>query len=140
MSRDNLVWSLLLTILTIPCSLAAPSQSDIDSFWVKFKNAVSTGDKDTVAELTRFPLEMPYGTKSVNTRSDFIHRYDSIMNMEANAQRCFSNAKLEKHENQYEIACTFKQEPETSEDRPIVYSFTRTKTGWKFSGIDNVNE
>lgn len=121
-------------------SSAAQAQSNINDFWKKFKTAVVKGDKAAVANLTDFPLEMPFGFKSIKSKADFIRRYAQIMNLEANAKRCFQNANLEKQGNRYEIACTFKSEPESSNNRPIVYYFTKTKTGWKFAGLDNINE
>lgn len=127
-----------LGILTL--TNVANAQQDINKFWKNFKTAVVRGDKNTVANLTKFSLSMPYGVKSVRTKTEFIRRYDKIMNLEANAKRCFQNAKLEKQGNRYEIACTFKSEPESSDNRPIVYYFMRTKTGWKFAGLDNINE
>ena len=127
-------------LATLIFSSAAQAQSNINDFWKKFKTAVVKGDKAAVANMTRFPLEMPYGVKSVKSKPDFIRRYDKIMNLEANAKRCFQNANLEKQGNRYEIACTFKSEPESSDNRPIVYYFTKTKIGWKFAGLDNINE
>jgi hypothetical protein len=121
-------------------SVSAQAQSDFNSFWTNFKTAVVKVDKNAVAGMTKFPLSMPYGVKSVKTKADFLKRYDKIMNMEANSKRCFQNGNAEKQGNRYEIACNFKSEPESSNDRPIVYYFTKTKTGWKFAGLDNINE
>jgi len=123
-------------------TLNVSAQTDVNAFWKNFKTAVVKGDKLTVASMTSFPLELPFGHKSVKTKADFIKRYDKIMNMEANAKRCFQVQNIKKDENttRYYIDCTFKGEPETSDNRPIVYYFTKTKTGWKFSGLDNINE
>lgn len=139
--RKNRVCLLFIIGIGFLCAaLNASAQTDINTFWTKFKAAVVKGDKNAVAGMTNFPLSMPFGHKSVKTKADFIKRYDKIMNMEANAKRCFQNANLEKQGNRYEIACTFKSEPESSDNRPIVYYFTKTKTGWKFAGLDNINE
>jgi len=54
--------------------------------------AVIAGDKATVAEMTKFPLSMPYSVKAVTTKSDFLRRYDEIFNGETNAAQCFRNA------------------------------------------------
>lgn len=123
-------------------TLNVSAQTDINVFWGKFKTAVVKGDKLAVAGMTKFPLSMPYGVKSVKTKADFIKRYDKIINMEANAKRCFQAQKPQKDDNSkdYFVACTFKGEPESSDNRPIVYYFTKTKTGWKFSSLDNINE
>jgi hypothetical protein len=116
------------------------AKDDFNSFWKKFKSAVVNGDKNAVAGMTKFPLSMPYGVKSIKSKAYFLKHYDEIMNHEANAKRCFKVAKLEKYEKYYEIGCTFKQNDESSEDRPISYIFEKTKSGWKFVGIDNINE
>lgn len=121
-------------------SSSARAQSDFNSFWTKFKTAVVNNNKNTVANLTKFPLSMPYGVKSVKTRADFIRRYDKILNLEAHAKRCFQAIAPEKNGKYYTVNCTFKSEPESSDNRPIFYYFEKTKTGWKFTGLDNVNE
>jgi hypothetical protein len=106
-------------------SAAANAQTDFNNFWTKFKAAVVSGNKSDVANLTKFPLAMPFGVKSIRSKADFVRRYSNIMNMEANAKRCFQNAAPEKQGNRYEIYCTFKTEPESSDNRPI---------------LDNINE
>ena len=121
-------------------SAAANAQTDFNNFWTKFKAAVIGGNKSDVANLTKFPLAMPFGVKSIRSKADFVRRYSNIMNMEANAKRCFQNAAPEKQGNRYEIYCTFKTEPESSDNRPILYYFERTKAGWRFTGLDNINE
>lgn len=121
-------------------STSVSAQSDFDAFWTKFKTAVVAGDKVAVANMSKFPLAMPYGYGDIRTRAEFLKRYDKIMNMEANVKRCFQATKPEKHEKAYGVWCTFKGEPETSDNRPIEYYFVKTKTGWKFAGIDNINE
>lgn len=136
--------SLIIGILSVGflfATLNVSAQTDINAFWAKFKTAVAKGDKNAVANMTRFPLLMPFGVKSVKTKADFIKRYDKILNMEANAKRCFQAQNIEKdNANRYFVTCTFKSEPESSDNRPIVYYFEKTKLGWKFSSLDNVNE
>lgn len=121
---------------------ATQAQSNINVFWAKLKSAVVKGDKTTVANMVKFPFGMPYGHRSVRTKADFIKRYEKIMNLEANVKRCFQTTKLEKYDqsNDYFVSCTFKSEPESSDNRPILYYFTKTKAGWKFAGLDNINE
>lgn len=121
-----------------PASVSA--QTDFDAFWTKFKAAVINNNKAAVANLTQFPLEMPYGVKDVRTRAAFLKDYASILNKEADARRCFQATKPVRHEKAYAVWCTFKDEPESSENRPIGYYFAKTRTGWKFVGIDNINE
>ena len=132
-------------LLTVILSLAIltstiNAQNDFSVFWTKFKTAVKKGDKATVASLIKFPVSMPYGIRAVKTKADFLTRYNKIFNGEANATRCFENAKPEKIRGRYEVACTFKSEPESSDNRPIVYAFDLTKQGWRFVSLDNINE
>ena len=118
----------------------ASAQTDFAVFWKKFSSAVMAGDKAKVSEMTKFPLSMQYGVKAVKAKSDFARRYDEIFNGEANAAQCFRNAKPQKESGRYEIYCPFKKTPNDKENTPIRFIFELTKSGWKFSGLDNINE
>ncbi len=118
----------------------AEAQNDFNSFWKKFKTAVVKGNKNAVAGMTKFPLSMPYGVKTVRTKAEFIRRYNRILNLEANAGRCFQITAPEKDGKRYSVNCTFKQLPESDTNRPIYYYFEKTKTGWMFASLDNINE
>lgn len=39
------------------------AQGEFSSFWAKFKSVVVAGDKTAVADMTKFPLSMPYEVK-----------------------------------------------------------------------------
>jgi len=116
------------------------AETDFSAFFNKFRSAVVAADKPTVAEMTKFPLSMPYLVKAVKTRSDFLRRYDEIFNGEANAAQCFRNAEPRKESGRYEIYCPFKETPNDKENAPIRFLFELTKNGWKFTGLDNINE
>jgi hypothetical protein len=116
------------------------AQDDFHAFWAKFKTAVASNDKAAVAGMTNFPLSMPYGVETVKSKAEFLDEYDGILNMEADAKRCFQATEPEKYGARYGIYCAFKQEPESSDDRPIEYVFEETKAGWRFTGLDNTNE
>jgi hypothetical protein len=131
----------LAIMIGLSATLGVSAQTEVQKFWKKFKAAVVRNDKKAVASMTRFPLSMPFGFGDVKSRADFIRRYDRIINMEANAKRCFKAQTLAKGaDGRWFVGCTFKSEPESSDNRPIVYYFTKTKRGWKFSGLDNINE
>jgi hypothetical protein len=103
--------------------LASPSafaQNDFAAFWKRFSAAVIAGDKATVAEMTKFPLSMPYGIKAVKTKSDFLRRYNEVFNGEASAAQCFRDAKPQKESGRYEIYCPFKATPNDKKTRPSV--------------------
>jgi hypothetical protein len=110
-------------------------------FWKKFKAAIADGDKVAVAEMTKFPLSMPYGVKAVKNKEDVLRRYSEIFKGEANAVQCFASGKPRKESTQrYEIYCPFKEAPNDSKNAPIRFVFELSKGGWKFAGLDNVNE
>lgn len=117
------------------------AQSDFSAFWKKFSSAVITGEKATVAEMTKFPLSMPYGIKAVKDKKDFLRRYNEVFKGEANAAQCFRSAEPQKESaRRYEIYCPFKESLNDKENAPIRFIFELTKSGWKFAGLDNINE
>jgi len=128
----------ILILLLVPNAFA---QTDFSAFWKKFSSAVIAGEKATVAEMTKFPLSMPYGVKAVKDKEDFLRRYNEIFKGEANATQCFRSAEPQKESaRQYEIYCPFKESPDDKENAPIRFIFELTKSGWKFAGLDNINE
>jgi aminopeptidase N len=117
------------------------AHTDFSAFWKKFKAAVTAGDKAAIAEMTKFPLSMPYEVKAVKNKENFLRRYDEVFKGEANAAQCFGKAEPHKQsDRQYDIYCPFKETPEDKEDTPIRFIFELTKSGWKFVGLDNINE
>ncbi len=84
---------------------------------------------------------MQYRVKSVKTKAEFLKRYKEIFDGEADAAKCFVKAKLEKENSKrYGVFCGFKATPNDKENMPIEYIFELTKSGWKFVGLDNINE
>ncbi len=139
-TRVLLVALLLGLLVGLPTTSSGQGDPSINAFWEKFRTAVIQKDKTTVANLSGFPIEMPYMVREVKTRAQFLRRYNEIFNGEADAAKCFRTAKpaTEKERpKQFYVTCSMKDGgPET----PIVYWFTRTRSGWKFVGLDNVNE
>src|SRR5437762_10426949 len=133
------IW--LVGILILLLSPNAFAQTDFSAFWKKFKPAVVAGDKAAVAEMTKFPLSMPYLVKAVKTKADFLRRYDEIFKGEASAAQCFRSAEPHKEsDRRYEIYCPFKETPDDRENAPIRFVFELTKGSWRFVGLDNINE
>lgn len=127
-----------LILLSFPTAFA---ESDFATFWKKFKSAVIAGDKTAVVEMTKFPVSMSYGVKAVKNKEDLLRRYNEIFKGEANAAQCFAKAEPRKESGQrYEIYCPFKETPNDMENAPIRFMFELTKGGWRFAGLDNVNE
>ena len=133
------IW--LAGILIVAILPSAFAQTDFPVFWKKFSSAVIAGDKATVADMTAFPLSTPAFQKPINDKEDFLRRYDEVFNGEADAAQCFKSAGPEKDSTgSYEIYCPFKDTPDDEENAPIRFVFELTKTGWKFTGLDNINE
>jgi hypothetical protein len=128
----------ILILLLFPSAFA---QTDFSAFWKKFKVAVIAGDKAKVAEMTKFPLSMPYEVKAVKNKEDFLRRYNEIFKGEANAAQCFRSAEPHKESAGHcEIYCPFKDTPNDWENAPIRFEFELTKGSWRFVGLDNINE
>jgi aminopeptidase N len=131
----------LAGVLILLFSSNVLAQSEFSTFWKNFRSAVIAGDKTTVAEMAKFPLSMPYSVKAVKNREDFLRRYSEIFKGEANAVQCFASAKPQKNSaRRYETYCPFKDTPDDWENAPIRFVFELTKIGWKFVGLDNINE
>jgi hypothetical protein len=133
---------LTLVVLVQSFSIAGKSvQRDpsIQTFWIKFKAAVIKGDKTAVAQMSQFPIELEYGIPSVKTSAQLIKRYREVFNGETNAAKCFAESKPEvdpQNSKRFTVGCKI----ENTGDVVIIYGFVRTKTGWKFNSLDNINE
>ena len=120
------------------CSAQTPRQPDtFKVFWQKFKTAVIQSDKETVASLSRFPIKMSFGKTSIKNKAQLLRRYREVFNEQTNAAQCFNKKDPEKEAGSagFSIAC-----PDEAGNEVVVYSFAPTKTGWKFTGLDNLNE
>lgn len=116
----------------------AHSDNSIQVFWEKFRAAVIKGDKALVADLSQFPISMPYGLPTVRTRAQLIKRYRDVFSHETDAAKCFTTAQPEIDQARpkiFTVACK-----NAAGDEVIIYSFARARTGWRFNGLDNINE
>ena len=109
-----------------------------DTFWEQFKAAVSKKDVDAVAALSKFPIGMSYGIASVKSKLELRKRYGQVFNEQTDAATCFSKARPEidpENAKHFTVAC-----PDAAGNEVVIYHFTQTRTGWKFTGLDNLNE
>ena len=109
-----------------------------DTFWQQFKTAVSNKDVDAIATLSRFPIGMSYGIPTVKSKVDLRKRYRKVFNEQSDAAACFSKAKPETdpdNAKHFTVAC-----PDAAGNEVVIYHFNETKSGWKFTGMDNLNE
>ena len=114
------------------------SESARTAFWEKFKAAVIKKDKAAVAALSQFPISMPYGMRTVRGRAELIRRYRDVFNHEGDAAICFAESKPESdpaRPKEFTVGCK-----NGAGDEVVIYSFVLTKAGWRFNGLDNLNE
>lgn len=135
---------LSLSLMLIGFALAQASaaqvqtEASIQVFWERFKAAVIKGDKGAVADLSQFPIAMPYGMRVIKNRVQLIKRYREVFDSEANAAECFREARPETEKekpNEFSVVCKNAAGHEV-----VIYSFGRTRNGWRFKGLDNLNE
>ena len=129
----------LILVIAVSLTVGATQTSDsFESFWQNFRTAVSKRDVATVAKLSKFPIEMSYGIPSVKNKAQLTRRYRQVFNEQTNAAACFEKAKPEVNADNpklYSVAC-----PDAAGNEVVIYHFEQTRTGWKFAGLDNLNE
>jgi hypothetical protein len=139
MMKKRFIVFLILGTFVFTSQVSA--QTDFNDFWKKFKTAVSQNDKTALADLTKYPLEMPYGVASIKNKTQFSRSFGKIFNGETNAAKCFAKAKpVKENAKTYTVSCGFKGDENNADNAPILYKFELTKTGWRFAGLDNINE
>ena len=119
-------------------SSANQAPDDFKVYWEKFKTAVIKADKNTVADLSGFPLGMSYGIRSIKNKPELLRRYAEVFNKQTNAAKCFAAKEPEKDEanpKKFSVAC-----PDSAGNEVVVYEFERGKAGWRFVRLDNLNE
>jgi hypothetical protein len=117
---------------------AVQNDASIDAFWERFRAAVIRRDRPVVANLSHYPIEMPYGIPTIRSRAQLLRRYRDAFDTQANAAQCFRDARPEinqKQPREFSVGC--KNE---AGDEVVIYFFSRTRSGWKFTALDNINE
>jgi hypothetical protein len=105
--------------------------AEAELFWSNFQAAVAKNDGDSVTEMTKFPLSMPYGVRSVKSRLEFKKRYTRIF--DAETRKCFSEAKPQwdgENDSKFSIKC----------GEAMMYWFEKVNGRFLFAAVDNVNE
>ena len=125
-------------LTTLSLLLLLTGAESAETFWQTFKTAVSKRDVETIARLSKFPLGMSYGIPSIKTKAQLSRRYRQVFNEQTDAAACFSKAKIEmdpQNAKRFTVAC-----PDAAGNEVVIYNFEQTRTGWKFAGLDNLNE
>lgn len=126
------------TITTLSLLFLLTGAETTETFWQSFKTAVGKHDVETIARLSKFPIGMSYGIPSIKTKAQLAKRYRQLFNEQTNAAACFEKAKPEvdaDNPKRFTVAC-----PDAAGNDVVVYQFEQTRTGWKFTGLDNLNE
>ncbi len=126
------------TITTLSLLFLLSGVDATEAFWQSFKTAVGKHDVDTIARLSKFPIEMSYGIPSIKTKAQLAKRYRQLFNEQTNAATCFEKAKPEvdaDNPKRFSVTC-----PDAAGNEVVVYHFEQTRAGWKFTGLDNLNE
>jgi hypothetical protein len=129
-----------ITTLSLVLVLAGSSlaSNSFETFWESFKTAVSKRDVETIARLSKFPIGLSYGIPSIRTKAQLTKRYKQLFNEQSDAAACFAKAKPEKDAQDpkhFSVAC-----PDAAGNEVVIYHFEQTRAGWKFTGLDNLNE
>jgi len=126
------------TIITLSLLLFSARPDSTGTFWQSFKTAVSKADIETIARLSKFPLSMSYGIPVIRTKAQLTRRYRQVFKEQTDAAACFEKAKPEMdadNSKHFTVAC-----PDAAGNEVVIYHFEQTRTGWKFAGLDNINE
>jgi len=126
------------TLTTLSLLLLLSGAESAETFFQNFKTAVSKHDVETIARLSKFPIAMSYGIPAVRTKAQLTRRYRQIFNEQTDAAACFSKAKIEmdpENAKRFTVAC-----PDAAGNEVVIYHFEQTPTGWRFTGLDNLNE
>ena len=135
------IMTLSLVLLLASSSLASgfkQTNNSFDTFWETFKAAVSKRDVVTIARLSKFPIGMSYGIPSIRTKAQLSKRYKQLFSEQSDAAACFAKAKPEKdaeNSKRFSVAC-----PDAAGNEVVIYHFEQTRTGWKLTALDNLNE
>jgi hypothetical protein len=140
-SKDLMAGKLIAVLISFALftsSFGQDNNNDFKVFWGKFKTAVVNSDKNTVASLSKFPIGMSYGIRSIKTKAELIRRYKEVFNQQTDAAKCFAAKEPEKdstNSRKYSVAC-----PDAAGNEVVIYEFERGAGGWKFVRLDNINE
>ena len=131
---------LALTFATnlVPASGAGVQQTDpsLQTFWAKFKLAVTKGDKESIAAMSQFPIEMPYGFPAIKTKAQLIKRYRELFTVQADAKKCFAAAQPRvEAKNGFTIGCKDHGGMDN-----VQYGFAKKRGVWKLIFLDNIAE
>lgn len=93
--------------------------------------AVISGDRETVAHLSKFPIGMLYPASNIKNRSELRQRFREVFVAQVNASECFTRTQPSRDtENRelFTVACRYDKGSDAA-----AYQFEHTESGWRFS-------
>jgi hypothetical protein len=109
----------------------AQSDDSFQSFWTRFKMAVISGGRETVAHLSKFPIGMSFPATNIKNRSELRQRFREVFVDQVNASQCFAGTEPSRDTENPElftIACRYDKGSDAA-----AYQFEHTKSGWRFT-------
>jgi hypothetical protein len=117
--------------LTVSGARSEQSDNTFQSFWTRFKMAVISGNRETVAQLSKFPIGMSSPAPSIKNRSELRHRFREVFVDQVNASQCFARTEPSRDtENRdvFTVACR-----NYNGNDAAAYQFEYSKSGWRFT-------
>ena len=122
----NKLLRVLLVVLTLSAVVSqayseeAQKNPSFPAFWTQFKAAVAKKDKDAVAAMTKFPVEIGENV----TKAAFLKKYPEIFDQKV--QRCFAKEKPVRDEarGSYSLFCGHD-----------IFLFEKVDGKYQFTGI-----
>jgi hypothetical protein len=124
---------LFLAGTALPVGGANSAQSDdtFQSFWTRFKMAVVSGSRETVAHLSRFPIGMSSPGPNIKNRSELRQRFRKVFVDQVNASQCFARTEPSQDTENREVFTVACRNDNGSD--AAAYQFEHTKSGWRFT-------
>ena len=119
------------TALSVGGTKSTQSDDSFQSFWARFKMAVISRRRETVAELSRFPIGISSPAPNIKNRSELGQRFREVFVDRVNASECFARTEPSRDTETpevYTVACRYDNGRDAA-----AYQFEHTKSGWRFT-------
>ena len=131
MRKVSLGLCLLICGAVLPLTSVAFFRRDdsFQTFWTKFKTAVTRRDKKTVARLSKFPIAVADGVPDIQNSAELSRRFSDLFDRQTNAAQCFATKQPvpdTESPDRFTVVCP------NEKDVFVAYEFERTKLGWRF--------
>lgn len=119
------------TALSVGGAKSAQSDDNFQSFWARFKTAVINGNRENVAQLSKFPIGISSPAPNIKNRFELRQRFREVFVDPINASECFARTEPSRDTENPElftVACRYDRGSDAA-----AYQFEHTKSGWRFT-------